>query len=45
MPITPQTGSLFQADPHTVVPQPRRIPVVLSVEEVSLLLHAASAPK
>jgi integrase/recombinase XerD len=29
----------------TVVPQPRRIPVVLSVEEVTLLLQAASAPK
>jgi hypothetical protein len=29
----------------TVVPQPRRIPVVLSVEEVKLLLQAASAPK
>ena len=29
----------------TVVPYPRRIPVVLSVEEVTLLLHAASAPK
>ena len=27
------------------VPQPRRIPVVLSVEEVTLLLQAASAPK
>src|SRR6202035_5863045 len=26
----------------TVVPYPRRIPVVLSVEEVTLLLHAAS---
>jgi integrase len=29
----------------TVVPYPRRIPVVLSVEEVMLLLQAASAPK
>jgi integrase/recombinase XerD len=29
----------------TVVPQPRRIPTVLSVEEVTLLLQAASAPK
>jgi integrase/recombinase XerD len=29
----------------TVVPQPRRIPTVLSVEEVTLLLRAASAPK
>jgi integrase/recombinase XerD len=29
----------------TVVPYPRRIPTVLSVEEVTLLLHAASAPK
>src|ERR1700756_4639967 len=29
----------------TVVPYPRRIPTVLSVEEVMLLLHAASAPK
>ena len=29
----------------TVVPQPRRIPAVLSVEEVRLLLRAASAPK
>src|SRR5271167_3742143 len=29
----------------TVVPQPRRIPAVLSVEEVTLLLQAASAPK
>src|SRR5215468_7565343 len=29
----------------TVVLQPRRIPVVLSVEEVTLLLRAASAPK
>jgi site-specific recombinase XerC len=29
----------------TVVPQPRRIPAVLSVEEVTLLLHAATAPK
>ena len=29
----------------TVVPQPRRIPMVLSVEEVTLLLQAASAPK
>src|SRR5438128_9437170 len=29
----------------TVVPQPRRIPAVLSVEEVTLLLRAASAPK
>src|SRR4029077_20202276 len=29
----------------TVVPQPRRIPAVLSVEEVKLLLQAASAPK
>jgi hypothetical protein len=29
----------------TVVPYPRRIPIVLSVEEVTLLLHAASAPK
>ena len=29
----------------TVVPQPRRIPVVLSVEEARLLLQAASAPK
>jgi site-specific recombinase XerD len=29
----------------TVVPYPRRIPTVLSVEEVRLLLHAASAPK
>jgi site-specific recombinase XerD len=29
----------------TVVPYPRRIPVVLSVEEVTLLLQAASAPK
>jgi integrase len=29
----------------TVVPQPRRIPVVLSVEEMTLLLQAASAPK
>ena len=26
----------------TVVPQPRRIPAVLSVEEVTLLLRAAS---
>ena len=29
----------------TVVPYPRRIPMVLSVEEVTLLLLAASAPK
>jgi len=29
----------------TVVPQPRRIPTVLSVEEVTLLLQAATAPK
>ncbi len=29
----------------TVVPYPRRIPTVLSVEEVTLLLQAASAPK
>ena len=29
----------------TVVPQPRRIPAVLSVEEVTLLLRAASSPK
>jgi hypothetical protein len=29
----------------TVVPQPRRIPAVLSVEEVTLLLRAASGPK
>jgi len=29
----------------TVVPHPRRIPAVLSVEEVTLLLRAASAPK
>lgn len=29
----------------TVVPYPRRIPTVLSVEEVTLLLPAASAPK
>src|SRR6202165_5890216 len=29
----------------TVVPQPRRIPAVLSVEEVALLLQAASEPK
>jgi site-specific recombinase XerC len=29
----------------TVVPQPRRIPAVLSVEEVTLLLPAATAPK
>ena len=29
----------------TVVPQPRRIPAVLSVEEVTLLQRAASAPK
>ena len=29
----------------TVVPYPRRIPTVLSVAEVTLLLHAASAPK
>ena len=29
----------------TVVPQPRRIPAVLSVEEVTLLLRAVSAPK
>lgn len=29
----------------TVVPYPRRIPMVLSVEEVMLLLQAASAPK
>ena len=29
----------------TVVPYPRRIPTVLSVEEVRLLLQAASAPK
>ena len=29
----------------TVVPQPRRIPAVLSVDEVTLLLHAATAPK
>src|SRR5215831_3882786 len=29
----------------TVVPQPRRIPAVLSVEEVTLLRRAASAPK
>src|SRR5215204_3592302 len=28
-----------------VVPYPRRIPTVLSVEEVTLLLQAASAPK
>src|SRR5947209_5623170 len=29
----------------TVVPQPRRIPAVLSVEEVTLLLQAAPGPK
>src|SRR5271163_4348765 len=29
----------------TVVPYPRRIPAVLSVEEVTLLLRAATAPK
>src|SRR5467141_4175289 len=29
----------------TVVPQPRRIPAVLSVEEVTLLLQATSGPK
>src|SRR6201999_707623 len=29
----------------TVVPYPRRIPTVLSVEEVRLLLRAATAPK
>jgi len=29
----------------TVVPYPRRIPAVLSVEEVTLLLGAATAPK
>src|SRR5467141_2988347 len=29
----------------TVVPQPRRIPTVLSVEEVTLLLRAATRPK
>ena len=29
----------------TVVPQPRRIPVVLSVEEVTLLLRVTMAPK
>ena len=29
----------------TVVPQPRRLPAVLSVEEVTLLLQAAAAPK
>jgi site-specific recombinase XerD len=29
----------------TVVPYPRRIPTVLSVEEVTLLPHAASAPQ
>ena len=29
----------------TVVPYPRRIPTVLSVEEVTLLLRAAAAPK
>jgi integrase/recombinase XerD len=29
----------------TVVPHPRRIPAVLSVEEVTLLLRAASGPK
>src|SRR6516165_4301390 len=29
----------------TVVPQPRRIPAVLSVEEVRLLLRAATTPK
>jgi Phage integrase, N-terminal SAM-like domain/Phage integrase family len=29
----------------TVVPRPRRIPAVLSVEEVTLLLRAATAPK
>ena len=29
----------------TVVPYPRRIPAVLSVEEVALLLRAATAPK
>jgi integrase/recombinase XerD len=29
----------------TVVPQPRRIPAVLSVAEVTLLLRAATAPK
>ena len=29
----------------TVVPYPRRIPTVLSVEEVTLLLRAATAPK
>ena len=29
----------------TVVPQPQRIPAVLSVEEVTLLLGAATAPK
>src|SRR5262249_48902430 len=31
--------------PLTVVPQPGRIPAVLSGEEVTLLLRAASAPK
>ena len=29
----------------TVVPPPRRLPVVLSVEEVMLLLQAAPGPK
>src|SRR5262245_35159465 len=29
----------------TVAPYPRRIPAVLNVEEVTLLLHAATAPK
>src|SRR3982074_3031567 len=29
----------------TVVPQPRRLPAVLSVEEVTLLLQAAPGPK
>ena len=29
----------------TIVPYPRRIPAVLSVEEVTLLLRAATAPK
>jgi site-specific recombinase XerD len=29
----------------SVVPYPRRIPAVLSVEEVTLLLRAATAPK
>ena len=36
---------IYLARRLTVVPQPRRIPAVLSVEEVTLLLRAASAPK